>query len=193
MSWKVSVVGGVKGCSDGFRERLECSVVTEISADRVGAFEAMVREHDAVLRRFAYRLVGRDVEDVLQSAYLSAFRALPAFRAESSVSTWLHRIVFAAAMNHHRSNRRRFRRDVLGAVGEFGDDFSADSTSRVDQARAVHRLPIDQRAALLLVDGQGFSYAEAARVLGVAAGTVASRLSRARAQVRESIAVGKDA
>lgn len=168
-------------------------MVTELSADRVGAFEATIREHDTVLRRFAYRLVGRDVEDVLQSAYLSAFRALPAFRGDSSMSTWLHQIVFATAMNHHRSSRRRSRSDVLGAVGESGGDFSVDSSSRIDLERAVDRLPIDQRAALLLVDGQGFSYIDAARVLGVAAGTVASRLSRARAQIRESIEIGKDA
>ena len=158
--------------------------VTERPAQRVAAFEAVIRAQDAQLRGFAQRLVGGDVDDVMQVAYLAAFRAMPSFRGDASMSSWLHRIGYTTALNQVRTSGRRRRHDEFGAVAEIGGDMAAGVSGRVDLSRALAQLPIDQCAALLLVDGQGFSYDEAAVVLGVNAGTVASRLSRARAQVR---------
>ena len=163
------------------------------SAERVAAFEAMVRSHDASLRRFGFRLVGGDIDDVLQTAYLAAFRAMDEFRGESSSGTWLHRIVYTSALNHLRSRRRSMRREELAAGTTLGSDVAGDVSARVDLARVVDALPVDQRAVLVLVDGQGFSYEEASVVLGVGVGTIASRLSRARTRVRsEWIMGGKD-
>ena len=112
---------------------------------------------------------------------------MPQFRGESSLSSWLHRIVYTTAINHIRSHERRVRRDELGALRESGDDFAVETASRLDLEAALSRIPVDQRAALLLVDVQGFSYDDAARILGVAPGTVASRLSRARGVVRAAL------
>ncbi len=166
--------------------------MTDVAAQRVAEFEATVREHDDALRGFAYRLVGRDLDDVMQVAYLAAFRALPSFRHDSSVSTWLHRIVYTTALNHVRANRRRLHRDNWSGRRAAATDLATAVSDRLDIARALGQLPVEQRSALLLVDGQGFSYDEAAAVLGVAAGTIASRLSRARAHVRAVLDIGKD-
>jgi RNA polymerase sigma-70 factor (ECF subfamily) len=161
--------------------------MTDASEERVAAFVALMREQDRSLRAFTYRLVGGDVEDVLQAAYLAAFRAMPEFRGDSSMTSWLHRIVYTTAINHLRSRRRRIRYDQFGAVAESGGDFAVSLPGRLDLVGALSRLPVDQRAALLLVDGQGFSYDDAAAVLGVSAGTVASRLNRARLRVRATL------
>ncbi|HEY4334018.1 MAG TPA: sigma-70 family RNA polymerase sigma factor [Ilumatobacteraceae bacterium] len=166
--------------------------MTDLTTRRVADFESLVRVHDGALRAFAYRLVGRECDDVLQVAYIAAFRALPGFRDESAVSTWLHRIVYTTAMNHLRSRRRRLHRDDAAIDDVVRDDVAVFVSNRVDVARALARLPLDQRAALLLVDAQGFSYDDAARVLDVAPGTVASRLNRARHRLRELLDLGKD-
>ena len=85
------------------------------------------------------------------------------------------------------------RREELAAGTTLGSDVAGDVSARVDLARVVDALPVDQRAVLVLVDGQGFSYEEASVVLGVGVGTIASRLSRARTRVRsEWIMGGKD-
>jgi RNA polymerase sigma-70 factor, ECF subfamily len=173
----------------GIRNRGVIAVAREASSGRavdVAGFVSALQEHDSVLRAFAYRLVAADVDDVLQAAYLAAFRALPGFRGDSSLLTWLHRIVYTTALNHLRSVRRQRQDESPKEVGETAD--VAESTAvRVDLARALEALAIDQRAVLLLVDGAGYSYSEAATVLGVEVGTIASRLSRARRNVRMAL------
>jgi RNA polymerase sigma-70 factor (ECF subfamily) len=154
----------------------------------VGEFERLLREHDPAMRRLAYRLVGGDVDDVLQMAYLSAFRAWSQFRGESSVATWLHQIVFRTAMNHLRRRRRATRRE-RGASPRV-EDHAGGVASRLDLAAALDRLPVDQRAAVLLVDGEGLSYRDAARVVGTEPGTIASRLNRAHRRIRHELDKG---
>jgi RNA polymerase sigma-70 factor (ECF subfamily) len=150
------------------------------------AFAELVREHDEGLRALAYRLLGdRDrMDDALQEAYVKAFRALPRFRGESSLGTWLYRIAYNACLDE----LRRARTVVpLERAAEQPDPAPAlpERTATGDAlARALATLAHDDRAAVLLVDAQGFDYESAAEVLGVPAGTVASRLNRARAQLR---------
>jgi RNA polymerase sigma-70 factor, ECF subfamily len=156
----------------------------------VAEFEAVIHDHDDRLRSFAARLVGGDADDVLQAAYLVAFRAMPAFRGDSSLSSWLYRIVYTTALNHERGIRRRLRQDQLGALREIEGDFASGVSTRLDIYRALSKLTIDQRAVLLLVDGEGFSYDDAAKVLGVNTGTVTSRLNRARTRLRALLGEG---
>lgn len=151
------------------------------------AFMALVRQHDPRLRALAYRLTGDAdaMHDVLQDAYLRAFRAVPTFGGRSSFATWLYRIVYNTAIDEQR--RRAASRSV--AFDDIEEPAAPDRerADRVDLARALETLPHDQRAAVLLVDAFGFSYDEAADVLGVAGGTIASRLNRARAALRSSL------
>jgi RNA polymerase sigma-70 factor, ECF subfamily len=151
------------------------------------AFGTLIRHHDPALRRFAFRLVGDDVDDVLQEAYVRAYRALPRFDNRNlRISAWLHRIVYNAAVDALRGRRRRdalvdleVQRVVVAQAGS--------ETDLADFSEILGALATDLRAATLLVDGWGFTYEEAAEILDVPAGTVASRLHRARKALRRSI------
>lgn len=161
-----------------------------LAGDR-GAFGELLRLHDARLRSLAYKLLGGDrsgMDDVMQDAYLRAFRSLHTFRREADVATWLHRIVFNACVDELRRGSRR-PQPVDTEAYSWDRPSPSPGPDRVvgaaDQVlRALQALPEDQRATVLLVDGQGFDNISAAEILGVAPGTVASRLSRARATLR---------
>jgi RNA polymerase sigma-70 factor (ECF subfamily) len=153
------------------------------------AFALLVRHYDEGLRALAYRLLGDAtlMDDALQEAYVKAFRALPRFRGASSPGTWLYRIAYNACLDELKRSRQVV---ALDSVREPADvrpgPAEAVSTRRV-LADALAALPPEDRAAVLLVDARGFDYREAAHVLGVAAGTVASRLHRARAALRDAL------
>jgi RNA polymerase sigma-70 factor (ECF subfamily) len=153
------------------------------------AFTSLVELYDESLRRLAFRLLGdRDaMDDVLQEAYVKAFRSLPRFRGGSTLGTWLYRIVYNACLDELR--RVRAIRTVpleLDAVGEASDPAVA-VVGAGELADALASLPPEQRAAVLLVDAEGFDYRAAADVLGVEVGTVASRLNRARTSLRRAL------
>jgi RNA polymerase sigma-70 factor (ECF subfamily) len=155
------------------------------------AFAIVVRHYDPALRALAYRLLdSRDrMEDALQEAYVKAFRALPRFRGQSQLGTWLHRIVFNACLDELKRLRRAGTvplddaADALGAGPDHADRVAA----RERLERALATLGPHDRAAVVLVDAQGFDYRAAAEVLGIPAGTVASRLNRARAALRDAL------
>ena len=117
---------------------------------------------------------------------LSAHRSAAAFRRDASVSSWLYRIVVNACLDRLRRNKTHPTIRARGRRCSVGDP-----TPRVDTAlmveRALMRLPVEQRAAVVAVDMQGYSVAETARLLGVPEGTVKSRCSRARAKLAEAL------
>ena len=158
------------------------------------AFGDVVRRHDARLRALAYKLLGGDrdrMDDVLQDAYIRAYRALGTFRRDAHLGSWLYRIVYNAAIDELRREKRRpapvdvtdaaFDRPEA-AAGPERSVVAADATRR-----ALATLPDDQRITVVMVDGEGLDNRTAARLLDVAPGTVASRLSRARATMRQHL------
>jgi RNA polymerase sigma-70 factor (ECF subfamily) len=160
------------------------------------AFTEVVRHYDQRLRALAYGLLGdrAAMDDALQEAYVKAFRALPGFREDAGLGTWLYQITYRACIDH----QRRESRHQTGSTGWSRPDTAAPSAdpaataaSRTDLQRALAGLPADQRAAVLLVDAEGLDHNAAAAVLGVAPGTIASRLSRARAALRAALAEGE--
>jgi RNA polymerase sigma-70 factor (ECF subfamily) len=159
------------------------------------AFASVVGHYDHRLRALAFRLLGdRDrMDDVLQEAYVKAFRALPRFKGASALGTWLYRITYNACLDDLR------RRPAVASVtydparaARIADPRPgpADVVERDDLAAALDRLPTDQRAAVMLVDAYGLDYADAAEVLGVRAGTIGSRLNRAHASLRTALERG---
>lgn len=160
-------------------------------APEAEAFWALVQPHDRSLRALAYRLVGdRDLmDDVLQEAYLRAFRALPSLRGAEAVGSWLYRIVYNASMDQLRRRQRTPQVPLEDAPDrpDPGPDPADVAAGRRDLAAALQALPPDMRAAALLVDAEGLSYEEAGAIMGVPKGTVASRLSRAREVLRRSL------
>lgn len=153
------------------------------------AFAALIQHYDPGLRALAYRLLGdRDrMDDALQEAYVKAFTALPRFRGESKIGTWLYRIAYNVCLDELERARRIVPLDEAGERPSSSRDPGDEVAGRSDLARALAGLPPEERAAVLLVDAQGFSYDEAGRVLAVPAGTIASRLNRARAALRKAL------
>jgi RNA polymerase sigma-70 factor, ECF subfamily len=147
------------------------------------AFEELFYRHHRQLHRVA-RLTSRsaeDAEDALQDAMVSAHRGAGSFRQDAAVSSWLHRIVVNACLD-------RLRRNKAHLTTALDDVYPvADRTAQVETAIAVHRalmrLPVEQRAAVVAVDMHGYSVADTAAILGVAEGTVKSRCARARARL----------
>ena len=168
------------------------AVIEQAKRGDEDAFMTLVRHYDPGLRSLAYRLL-RDpdrMDDALQEAYVKAFRALPRFRGDSKLGTWLYRIVYNACLDELNASRGATSLS-LESVAEQADPRAGvpdTVAARNDLAAALERLPADERAAVLLVDAQGFGYRDAARVLGVPEGTIASRLSRARAALRLALA-----
>ncbi|HEY3186891.1 MAG TPA: sigma-70 family RNA polymerase sigma factor [Solirubrobacteraceae bacterium] len=159
-------------------------------AGDAAAFVALIERHDRSLRRLAFRLLGdRDrMDDALQEAYIRAFRSLPRFRARSAPATWLYRIVYNACIDELRRAHAQSAAPLDVAPEAASEQDVADLVvGRSALAEALAALPPEQRAAVLLVDGDGFDYRAAAEVLGVEVGTVASRLSRARSALRQAL------
>lgn len=162
-------------------------LAAHVAGDRY-AFEELFYRHHRQLHRLA-RLTSRspeDAADALQEAMLSAHRCAGSFRHDAAVSSWLHRIVINACLDRLRRNKSHPTTALEG--GALGDSYPvADRTAQIETAIVVHqalmRLPVEQRAAVVAVDMQGYSIADAARMLAVAEGTVKSRCARARARL----------
>ena len=152
------------------------------------AFGELVRRHRDRLWAVALRTIGdrEDAADAVQNALVSAFRNAGSYRGDAAVSTWLHRIVVNACLDLVR--RRTVRPadplpdDEARHPADPRDPIGARVTSLVVE-EALATLPIEQRAAIVLVDVQGYSVEEAAQILECAPGTVKSRCSRGRARL----------
>lgn len=153
------------------------------------AFAELLRHHDRALRVIAHRLLGdrQRMDDVLQEAYVKAYRSLPGFRGDAAIGTWLFRVVTNACMDDLR--RRRPESVPLEAVHRSlaAPDAQEALAERDRLSRALDGLSPEHRAAVLLVDLCGFDYAAAGEALGVPAGTIGSRLSHARAALRVAL------
>ncbi len=154
------------------------------------AFDELLRRHDDRMRGLAYRLMADrySMDDALQEAYLKAFKGLHRFRAGSDFGTWLYRITYNACIDELRKRKR----SPLSMVDPIDPESSRPGPERIVSASetvrgALAELPVDQRVTVVLVDGEGFDHREAAEILGVAPGTVASRLHRARAALRRTL------
>lgn len=153
------------------------------------AFAELFRRHRDRLWAVALRTAGdrEEAADALQDAMISAFRNARSFRAESRVSTWLHRIVVNACRDRARRRRCRPGTAPAGHTAEpaVPDASTTEPDTRADVRTALAALPDEQRLAIVLVDVQGWSVAESAAVLDVAPGTVKSRCARGRARLAE--------
>jgi RNA polymerase sigma-70 factor, ECF subfamily len=148
-----------------------------------------VAKYERDLIAFAYRLLGdrADAEDALQEAFAQAIAtALGGDLDAATARAWLYRVVYHRCCDRLR-RRRRVRHDSLDAVDEIGVDGGHESVVAVSQA--LMSLDSLHRAAVILVDVHGLSYDEAAEVLAVPRGTVASRLNAARGNLRRELGV----
>lgn len=158
------------------------------------AFSELVFRHRDRLWAVALRTIGdsNEAEDALQDALISAFRRADQFRGDAAVTTWLHRIVVNACLD--RIRRLKSRPTVQLPDYESADnglpeaqDLLAQRETELIVAAALAELPDDQRAAILLVDIEGYPIDEAAKLLGCPPGTVKSRCSRGRSKLAQQL------
>ncbi len=156
-------------------------------------FVDLLARHDDRMRALVYSVLGsaQQMDDVLQDAYIKAFRAYAGFRGESSFATWLGSIVYRTCIDYGRASSRR----SVAVSGSHEIERLAENGVPQDQIDAhltvkqgMMQLSPDHRAILALVDLESMTMAEAAAVLDVPQGTAASRLSRARRALHEVLA-----
>ncbi|MFI1964464.1 RNA polymerase sigma factor SigM [Streptomyces pathocidini] len=157
------------------------------------AFGEIVRRHRDRLWAVALRTLGdrEEAADAVQDALISAYRAAHTFRGQSAVTTWLHRITVNACLDRIRKAASRrtspiAETDRLDQLLEPHESAAAPAERGLlhrELIQALATLPAEQRAALVLVDMQGYPVAEAAQILDVPVGTVKSRCARGRARL----------
>ena len=165
-----------------------------IAGDRL-AGRALYDTHAPRVYSLAYRLSGdpEKAREVTQDTFIRAFSRLQQFRGDAAFGTWLHRIVVTVVSNARRTDIR------------FGREVALDEASTVEMtvpesdpdlkeciARAVDRLSEAYRTTLIMHDIEGYTHAEIAGILGVPEGTSKSRLSAARAQLRQDLAAFRE-
>lgn len=163
----------------------EHALVARARAGDTAAFRALVERHRVRAVALALRVlrVAADAEEVAQDAFVRAWAALPAFRADASFGTWLHRIVWYRALDFRESRNARTKREEK-ALAWHEPHGAGEGDERV--VRLVEALPRAQREVVTLFYFEDRSVDEVARVLGLPAGTVKTHLHRARAALREA-------
>ena len=184
----------------------DAALLARLRAGDDAAFEELLRTYSPRLLIVARRILGNDEDarDVMQDAFLSAFRSLDRFHGEARLSTWLHRIVVNAALMKLRTRRRKPEESIEPLLpvflsdGHHAEQFSS-WTEPVDQALSreetrqrvrerIDQLPEGFRTVLLLRDIEGLDTEETARVLETTPNAVKIRLHRARQALRTLLA-----
>jgi RNA polymerase sigma-70 factor (ECF subfamily) len=183
----------------------EPALIRDAQRGDLNAFNRLVLEYQTLVYNLAYRILGEGdaAADAAQEAFISAYKHIHHYRG-GSFKAWLLRIVTNACYDELRRRKRRpaASLDAL-AVVDKGPDAEAeaalvsqdespeDHVQRRELARAIqnclNRLPAEMRAVVVMADVQGMDYAEVAQGAGIALGTVKSRLSRARARLRQCL------
>lgn len=181
-------------------------LLAKLKAGDPRAFDNLVDRYSSEIYTVLYRITNdpEEAADLTQETFLSALKGIKNFRGDSELKTWLYRI----AVNHSRNRfrwwkRRRFEKTVSfddpssNGIGTIGDTIADDSHSAEDHVLNIERetalkqalasLPSAYREAVILCDIEGLSYDEIARILGANIGTVKSRISRGREELRKTL------
>lgn len=150
------------------------------ASDDLAAFAALVRAHEAPLRRYLARLAGDEGDDFAQEAFLAAWRAIGQWRGDGSFGGWLRTIATRRFLDARRRGGTGRPTSFAGLHEAEGYAAGGDPNRRIAVDRALAALPDRERAAALLVFGEGHSHSEAAAILGIPLGTLKSIIARAR-------------
>jgi RNA polymerase sigma-70 factor (ECF subfamily) len=184
----------------------DAALIRDLLSGDEAAFAFLVRSRGPRLLAVARRLLGneQDAQDALQDAFLAAFKSLGSFQGGALLSTWLHRIVVNAALMKLRTRRRKAEEPIDTLLPDFLEDghhvsrplkwcdpadlgLEREETRRLVRG-SIERLPEDYRIVLVLRDIEELDTMETARLLGIEAGAVKTRLHRARQALRALLA-----
>ena len=173
----------------------DAALIALARAGDVDAFGRLVERHQAYVYNAVFHMVGRaqDAEDLSQDVFVKAYRNLARFREEARFTTWVYGIMLNTVRSFWRKRARRVTHslDNVSTEGERGmdgpadpDEGPAETSERREQVAlvraAIAELDSELREIVVMRDIQGLTYDELAETLGVPAGTVKSRLHRAR-------------
>lgn len=169
------------------------ALIRRISAGDGAAFRALVEEHLDAIHAYLYRMTGSrtEAEDLAQETFLRVWRRASTFDANRvQLTTWLHTIAHNLCIDSFRRSRPMYAYDeALEADGTADPERQASGRQLAELVeQLIASLPDNQRSAILLCQVQGFSNAEAARILGVNLRALESLLARARRTLREAVA-----
>ena len=188
-------MGNPGGQSQVERDREQALVARAQEGDRA-AFAALVREHQDEVYTLARRLVGDPhlAADVAQETLIRAWRALPKFRGDAKLSTWLHRITVNTAWTHKQRARRHQgasiedHLELAAPIDSAHPEFAGEVLELRGRLRlALDRLPEGQREVVVMKDVYGWSHAEIAEAMGISVTAAKVRLHRARARLARDL------
>lgn len=196
---------GIPRTAESLTAEEERRLIEASSRGEAEAFETLVQAHENQVYGLAFQML-RDTEeaqDVTQEVFLSCFRNLGLFRFESRLSTWLYRVTANTVKNHWKYHQRRQREHHVSLDERIEDGPSLaeqipdpNPGPRIQAENLEMAQLVRERMAQLMPEHlevlamrfrQGLAYEEIAQVLGCSLGTVKSRISRARGQLREAM------
>jgi RNA polymerase sigma-70 factor (ECF subfamily) len=164
-----------------------------VERDDTREFEARLADSAALAVRVAYGIVRNrgDAEDVAQEAFARAYRRFASLRDREKFRGWLVRMTWRLAIDFKRSQKRRQNReDAVMAITPQSGDLAEDTAARERSTRlwqAIDQLPDRLRVVIVLTSIEGHGVKEVAQLLGVAEGTIKSRMFEARQKLREAL------
>ena len=172
-------------------------LVERAKAGDPSAFGSLVQRHQHEVYTLAVRLVGGDhalAEDVAQESFIRAWKALPRFRGDAALSTWLHRITVNTAHTHraarHGSRRLPWSWCRMSSISSKDSDPQMHTENlglRTVLTEALASLKEDQRTVVILKDVEGWSHGEIAETLDITIGAAKVRLHRGRKRLRDRL------
>jgi RNA polymerase sigma-70 factor (ECF subfamily) len=161
----------------------------------VAAFETLIRNHQTMIHALTFRMTGSpaDAEDLAQETFIRAYEQISRFNGGAKFSTWLYSIAVHACLNWRRNEARRFRAQANCAEEMLAQQMDANNSPNemAQQAQsALMKLPVKQRAAIVLTIYDGLNHAEAAKVLRCSETTVSWRVFAAKRKLKSWLAVG---
>jgi len=170
-------------------------LVVRVKNGEASAYEALVRKHQIMIHALTYRMTGSaaDAEDLAQEAFIRAYQQIHSFNGAAKFSTWLYGIAVHACLNWRRDEARRYRAQAKCAaesmIHHVNGETSGNEMAQQVQA-ALIKLPVKQRAAIVLTMYEGLNHAEAAKALGCSETTVSWRVFTAKRKLKSLLATG---
>lgn len=178
----------------------EISLIEKVKKGDIASFEVLIEPYQKKAFNIAYRMLGNleDANDVTQEAMIKIYKSISGFQGKSSFSTWLYSVVSNSCIDYIRKNRRAvvvsldreydtgesmYKFEVADEMNTPEYLFERNETKRIIHD-AINQLNVDQREIIILRDINGFSYNEIAEILKCSEGTVKSRISRARSNLK---------